>query len=69
MAKFKIGDRVAHATNEGPDMIVVSEFMGHHSELNGPDLQTYDCEFWSEVKGEFVVHRFLETSLQASQRG
>ena len=49
MAKFKIGDRVAHATNEGPDMIVVSEFMGHNTELNGPDLQTYDCEFWRVV--------------------
>ncbi|KML21358.1 hypothetical protein VL10_18365 [Leclercia adecarboxylata] len=68
MAKFKIGDRVAHATNEGPDMIVISEFMSQNSELNRPDLQAYDCEFWSEVKGEFVIHRFLETSIQESQR-
>lgn len=68
MAKFKIGDRVAHATNEGPDMIVVSEFMADAG-LGNANAQAYDCEFWSNVKGEFLTHRFWETSLQASQRG
>lgn len=60
MANFKAGDKVIHASGNGPEMVVEDVF----TDMEG--IQRCDCSYWSEKETQFVTKRFPETSLEAA---
>ncbi|ATV42580.1 Uncharacterised protein [Citrobacter braakii] len=58
MAKFKPGDKVIHASGNGPEMVVEEAF----TDMEG--IERCDCSYWSDKETKFVTVRFPETALE-----